>query len=471
MVEVWDEGFVEGAWDGCFTNRDPDQAPCLAGTGGVVRDGRLIFAAATDLRGKLYISRVDGALHVSNSFAFLLSRTGDRPDPRYGYFSGETLVQCLLGIRRARRSLPTCLGSVEIHEHVNLEVLPGLEVRRIEKTPFEAPEDYQGYIDMVGGGIARTLENAADPARSHTYRPILTLSCGYDSPLVAALARDSGCSEALTFIDPPRYSGSTDDDSGVALGERLGMEVRTFQHNDFMAHGRCSEAEFFLHPPGIDLPLASMEDEFPGRILMTGSFGDCILSTSESEAVPDLKQSTFQGLCGSTLSEHRLRIGYLYFPPLFIGASHINSLIALSRSESMKPWSVGGDYDRPLARRCLREAGVPDEMFGTSKRGSAWGLIRKVGDLSESSREDFLEFISRHPEFRTRWGPRITWRLCRLFFSICRRIAPRSKPVKLLPDALQRFTRSPLEDQLFHWSVDRMTLRYDTAFSKADDRA
>ena len=33
----------------------------------------------------------------------------------------------------------------------------------------------------------------------------------------------------------------------------------------------------------------------------------------------------------------------------------------------MQPWSIGGTYDRPIARRIGEEAGVPREAFGQTK--------------------------------------------------------------------------------------------------------
>ena len=54
----------------------------------------------------------------------------------------------------------------------------------------------------------------------------------------------------------------------------------------------------------------------------------------------------------------------------------------------MRPWSVGGGYDRPIPRRIAEEAGVPRQHFGQRKMG---GTRRPFG-LMAASREDFQKF-------------------------------------------------------------------------------
>ena len=129
-VETWDSGFVEGGWSGPFAEHGFDEAVTFAGTGALIRDGRVLFVAGTDIQARLYSTRLQGCLLLSNSLAFLLEAAGDAPDPRYGYYSGEILLQSVLGVNRARKSLPTTGGHVDVHECINLEVLPDLGLRR-----------------------------------------------------------------------------------------------------------------------------------------------------------------------------------------------------------------------------------------------------------------------------------------------------------------------------------------------------
>ena len=40
-------------------------------------------------------------------------------------------------------------------------------------------------------------------------------------------------------------------------------------------------------------------------------------------------------------------------------------------SDEMKEWSVGGEYDRPIPRRIVEEAGIARESFGMKKMASS----------------------------------------------------------------------------------------------------
>ncbi len=49
----------------------------------------------------------------------------------------------------------------------------------------EAFADYQSYQALLLEGMAKLFENGADPARKQKYRPVVSLSNGYDSTAAA----------------------------------------------------------------------------------------------------------------------------------------------------------------------------------------------------------------------------------------------------------------------------------------------
>ncbi len=460
-VDTWDSGFVEGVWSGPFEERGFEDSIAFAGTGGHVHGGRMHFAAGSDLQARLYSTRLKGERLLSNSLAFLLEIAGDRPDPRCAYYSGEALLQCVLGINRSRRHLPTSRGRVEVYECVTLEVRPDLSLRRQPRPLVAPPRTYHDCIGILDEAIEGSLANAVDARRVRAFPPVATLSQGYDASFIAAIAKRHGCTRALTFVDSARHASKKLDDSGTEIGLQLGMEVEEFRHLDFENSGRCSEAEFCVSPPAIDHPLASFEGSLRGSTLLTGSFGDCVLSTKTGDLLSDFRQTSFQGLCGSTMTDFRLRVGFVNFPPLFALGRYIEDVGRISNSDEMRPWSVGGGYDRPIARRFLiEEAGVPDGMFGVLKKGSAWGLIKSAGDLSESSREDFITYLESHPEVRPRRRARLTWHLFRQYIRLQSRLRAGRDHTRELPNILKRYSRDPIEDLLFHWGVERTRARY-----------
>jgi hypothetical protein len=86
---------------------------------------------------------------------------------------------------------------------------------------------------------------------------------------------------------------------------------------------------------------------------------------------------------GNSLAEFRLRAGFIHVPVPYLGCVSHESLYAISLSEAMRPWRVGGDYDKPIARRLVEEAGVPRGLFGTTKKAVAVGPERRL-----SARDD-----------------------------------------------------------------------------------
>ena len=66
-------------------------------------------------------------------------------------------------------------------------------------------------------------------------------------------------------------------------------------------------------------------------------------------------------------SRNRLKLGISCFLPLF-GAIEWPSIHEITKSDDMKQYSIGGNYDRPIPRRIFENKGVDRKMFGQSKR-------------------------------------------------------------------------------------------------------
>jgi hypothetical protein len=78
---------------------------------------------------------------------------------------------------------------------------------------------------------------------------------------------------------------------------------------------------------------------------------------------------------GADLALFRLRVGFFHLPVGAIGYSAHRSILSIARSAEMRPWSLQREqYDRPIPRRIVEEAGVPRELFGQSKKAAARSL-------------------------------------------------------------------------------------------------
>jgi hypothetical protein len=60
----------------------------------------------------------------------------------------------------------------------------------------------------------------------------------------------------------------------------------------------------------------------------------------------------------------------------------------------MAPWSIGGEYDRPIPRRIVEEAGVERDSFGQSKKAVAvwYGKEESKNIMKDESIRDFESF-------------------------------------------------------------------------------
>ena len=80
---------------------------------------------------------------------------------------------------------------------------------------------------------------------------------------------------------------------------------------------------------------------------------------------------------GKSLTEFRLRVGFACVPAPVIGGMVPKSIGAITRSSEMAPYSIGGDYDRPIPRRIAEEAGIPRTAFGMKKSATAPNVLNR----------------------------------------------------------------------------------------------
>src|SRR5690606_29255269 len=72
---------------------------------------------------------------------------------------------------------------------------------------------------------------------------------------------------------------------------------------------------------------------------------------------------------GLDLTELRLKSGFFNVAVPFLFAASIESVSRVSQLPELAPWRLGNDYDRPIPRRIVEEAGVPRQLFGFAKSG------------------------------------------------------------------------------------------------------
>ncbi len=408
-VEIRDDCFFEGAWDGPFELCRFDQAWTMLGSGARVTGEGVMFVSPSHMYERLHCFRAGAELFVSNSLPFLLVLAGQQLDPHYRHYFLDFRDFFRAGIRVTRKQIRLLGPQVaELHDYCNLLVTPDLTVKRIEKPQPPPPRDYHDYVAFLERTLADTAANANDAARGQTYRMVTMISQGYDTTAISALAARAGCREAVTFRKSAGRGCGYVDDSGTEIGTRLGLSVKEYERWDYDRLPQNRDDEFYIDPRCGDPSFVLMEDQLVGALLLSGwdgfKWGPLVRpfrrrGFPDERGLPLLQMPIRRILGGSALGEFRLKTGFIHFPLSYSGRIHAPVLQALSVSESMRPWSIGGAYDRPIARRIAEEAGVPRHLFGQIKKGGP-GRTVTVARSWRRRMLDLLEDLSLWPPTR-----------------------------------------------------------------------
>ncbi len=113
-----------------------------------------------------------------------------------------------------------------------------------------------------------------------------------------------------------------------------------------------------------------MENSIRGRMLLTGAEEFRLKGGPRRSAL-------YRGdLSSCSLTEFRLRVDFVHLPLLFFGASEKFSIIDITDSPAMRPWTMPGLYDKPMQRRLAEEGGVARGTFATVKRRASATIHR-----------------------------------------------------------------------------------------------
>ena len=473
-VETHEEYFVEGAWDGPFAEGRFDESCLLMGSGGRTTTNGLLFCTACHTLERLHYLALESRLLISPSMVFILTMAGLRLDVRH--------VPYQVDLARMVKSLKYHVGNIPLEGgtrlnlvyYRNLLVDPELNVTalpKVEPPEFATFADYKHYLVR---GLQAIAKNAADPHRHVKFSPVTTVSSGYDSAACAALSKEIGCRKALTFLTAWSQSrGDADlDDSGQAVGEALGLEVKTFSRLAYHANAGFPEAEFVACGDlGQDMPFSGMEKDFEQRLVLIGTHGDVIWNR---HFVPQGRNVVRKFMDGCSMIEFKARVGFIYVVPAFFGTMSHPSIYAISNAEEMHPWQVGGNYDRPIPRRIAEEAGVDRGLFGCHKNAVAVLLNRDQQlrlEMKPGSFADFEAFYLAN-KHRRPWTVQKLYDLMFALYVFYHAAAARIPMARRLPCPIPaRFREPPGRSSfLVHWGFELVRKRYESAADSARGR-
>lgn len=194
--EAW---FGEIVWDAEFAAADFDRTDIVMGSGGRRRDGHVDFVSSGSTVDRLLKSEyAPGKLAVSNSLAALLSVTSSSLRASYPNHIPD-ILSVQNGLSKTVQEFQTNGAPVNPIYFHNLR-WDGHSAQCVDK-PFPRRDfsDYNSYLGFLRDCLRQLSDNLRDANRQFPYSLITTISSGYDSTMIAAIARDYGCENALTF--------------------------------------------------------------------------------------------------------------------------------------------------------------------------------------------------------------------------------------------------------------------------------
>lgn len=455
-------GFFEGCWAGDFSSFDIETSCDVFGSGGFVQNGDLVLVTPSHpLENVFVLTRGDG-LAASNSLPFIMSY--GQLDVRRMRDIGAKHNTILKGIDGYVRTLYDD-GTARLDRYARSIITIGPDGISDRPTP-EDPDfsSFAEYRQRLKDVMAQCARNADDPQRRRRYQLLMTLTSGYDSPAVAVLAKELGCRDAMT-VATGRYNLN---DSGEPAAAALGLDCTVCARPTPDTIGPSTDAEFLAaFCPG-DRFFAAFDGSLTGKMLVTGHHGGLQWNLSG----PDRPYERTGGGSGMGLREFRLRNDFLLLPVPMIGARYVPKIRAISWSEDMAPFRVGGAYDRPIPRRLALEGGVPAEAFGRRKAVASqafweWGFapetIREADRLAReilTPRERLAEQGMRAGSHTLRWLLRppkpaaVSAAVAKLRLPLGRRLSRRYA---------RRLNVRPYRDVMTLWGLERVARRYNEA--------
>jgi hypothetical protein len=403
-VECRETWMVEGVWDGDFQSGDFHKSGNFFGSGIRVEDDRVYFVPSSALVDHLFYCIDRENLLVSNSLTVLLGATGARLDDHHDYYKESTSIKG--GVRRYKKEFRVIHPEIRTFYQVFYENV----VSARSGISFELKDGlcevgtFEQYYDRLQSVLSRIRRNYEDPVRRIPVSAFSTISSGYDATAVTCMAKQIGVETCLTIKNSaswirwlPKYAV----DDGTPAAEALELDI---VHVNGSRSGICEDELFFLATNYgksnnhfvlnsiAFYPMAAyIEEHCSAAVLFTGYHGDKVWDVDTPERA--LGEDLVVHAIDFSLSEIRLKTGFINVAVPYIMARNVRSIVAISRSDDMKPWRLHNDYDRPIPRRIAESSGVPRGAFAVRKKGTARHFYRLP--MSRDLRRLFVQHLKK----------------------------------------------------------------------------
>ena len=407
-VECRADWMVEGVWDANFGDGAFHRSENFFGSGVRIENGSVYFVPSSALVDRLLFCFRNDHLLVSNSLVLLLGFTGARLCKDHDYrIESDTICK---GIANYKKEFPVLHSEIphfyQLY-HDNLVFTDG-RLSFPSKNNVHTFRSYDEYISTLRSTLEEIRHNYQDQSRVHKISEFSTLSSGYDSVAVTCLVRDIGVTTCFARAPRSKWRPSywlfknTGVDNGQPIADALHLRtipLRTLRATDkassevepYFYAAACASFELIFHAMATHI-----ERNYAAAVVFTGYHGDKLwdVNIAERHLSDDIQRGDISGL---TLSEVRLKSGFINVAIPFLFARSIRSLAEISRSPEMAPWRLGNSYDRPIPRRIAETAGVGRSLFGMRKN-SAWR--DRSYPVDRQLRKEFFGFVGEKYELK-----------------------------------------------------------------------
>ena len=364
-VSFADNWIFEGAWAGQYERGEFRTAETSFGSGLFVDKDCVVLSPPTSTLECVYYYVADkSTILMSNTLVGLTSTAGDRPRiDQTNYL--RLFESARFGLDHYKAEIPMVHGTVRRVFYHSLVFQKRRSPSRWPRPAAFACDDFSAYRWYIKRQLALLAANAQAVQRTVKYPLLSTISSGYDSPTIAVLASELGCTEAVSLGKARAQFGHADD-SGAEIAQHLGMAVSLYDRLAYLGHAKRYEAQFLsTGVGGEDIVFASFGSKLAGRCVLTGFLGDKVWGLDDPNLGLSLARADNGG---GSLGEYRLDTDFIHVPCPYIGVLAQPSIQKISRSDEMQRWRIGGDYDRPIARRIIETAGIDRTAFGRDKK-------------------------------------------------------------------------------------------------------
>jgi len=447
-VEVREEWAVEAVWVGDFEAGDFDRTDLIFGSGVRCREDHVVFVTSGTIMDRLWYYQKDDRWFVSNSLGALCACADLSLQEDFCYVDDrDSVIRTTWGGESCTGTFPTQSGEAHLVWFNNLVYKDGVfsEKPKAATAPsFHCYADYKNFLFETARSLGRNMGSAG---RKHKVVPLASVSSGYDSPAAALTAKHAGCTQAVTLKQSSSFWRGSD--SGKDIAQQLGLSCRsydrtskTYPHEEafWAASGYCNLLSWTL-----------FEYPEPVCLFFIGCYGDAIWDRKK------LKDPfAFQVWDDLAMSEYRLFRGMLQCAVPFWGMRRAKEIEGITFSEEMSPWTMHDNYDRPIARRLVEEAGVPRGAFAVRKKDTSHEAAFRW-PYSRQSQARFREYLKRRSHaapspFVVRLLRRLAHLESLIYINITNKLDIRTR--------VRPWLKLKGLSLLFHWANDELKREY-----------